>query len=853
MLLCFRLPQSRFPSTRKIPMHTASSRHARAWRRRLPLAAALLLASVSCGDRPTGPAAVERVDVTAPAASVPAGDTLTLSAVARDGDGNALAGRGITWSSDNPAVLKVDGAGRASGESPGTATVTAQSEGKIGTLTITVTGARVTSIVLARDTATLVAGTTLQLNANTRDRFGSTLAGRAVAWASSAQGVAQVDAAGKVTAVGPGTAVITASSEGATAQATVTVLPAPIASLTIAPDTATLVVGATLPLAITARDAAGNVLPGREETLVSSSGAVATLAGSTVHAVAPGTATITATAEGKTATATITVVPVPIATLAFVPDSVGILVGGQAQLRLVARDAAGNELPGRPATVENGNPAVVSLTPELLATGLAPGVAVLTATAEGKTATAKIVVSPVPVATVVVSPDSARLVAGATVDLSAAAYDANGNLLTGRGVSWFSDNPAVASVTATGVVTAVSAGVADVYATVEGKTDAARITVVVPPDTTEPTLNGLTTTPGAVDVSFGPQTVTVRAAVADAGSGVAMVGGSFRSPSGAQGTPALSSSQPVSGTRASGVFEISFPIPAAAEAGDWTLGLVVHDMAGNVLPLTSAELQARGLPYRVAVASGTPDNTAPTLTGLVIEPASVDVSTSSGAFVVRVTATDAGAGLGLVGASFRSPSGTQNTPAHGSSTLVSGTRANGTVEIGFSIPARAEGGNWTLLLTLRDQVGNLRVYQAADLQAGGFPSFVQVVSPIADTSPPSLHGVTITPLAVNVASGPATVTVRADVSDAGVGVGQVDGYFQSPSGAQRTAVMSSFTPVSGTRASGSFEVSWSIPAGAEPGDWKLQLTVRDQVGNMVSLSPAQLEALGFPNKVTVSN
>jgi hypothetical protein len=464
-----------------------------------------------------------------------------------------------------------------------------------------------------------------------------------------------------------------------------------------------------------------------------------------------------------------------------------------------------------------------------------------------------VVVSPAPVASVRISPDSARIERGGTVDLSAAAFDAQGNVLTGRPVSWSSDNPSVATVSATGLVTGVGAGVTEVYATSEGRVDAARITVTIPADTEAPTLSDVTITPGAVDVSFQAATVIVRATVADAGTGVSTVDGAIRSPSGVQSTGSHSSFMPVSGTRASGTFEIAFTIPLSAQAGDWKLLLNVRDGLGNTLSLGPDQLQARGLPNTVAVTSGAADATAPALTGLVIDPASVDVSSQAKEFVIRVAATDAGSGVQSVSGTFRSPSGTQSTGSQTGFTPVSGTRNDGVFEVRFTVQAFAEGGSWTPLIVLRDQLGNVRVYEAPQLQAAGLPTSVQVVSPNADVTAPTLHGVTITPSAVNVGSGAKTVTVRGDVSDAGVGVAQIDGYFQSPSGAQRTGAMSGFTPVSGTRANGAFEVSWTIPAGAETGEWKLQLTVRDQVGNLISLSPEQLAARGFVNSVTVSN
>ena len=85
--------------------------------------------------------------------------------------------------------------------------------------------ARVT-VTLAN--TTLATGQTTQATAVTADSFGAALTGRAVTWSSSAVAVATVSTSGLVTAVAPGSASITATSEGKTGFATVTVVsPAP--------------------------------------------------------------------------------------------------------------------------------------------------------------------------------------------------------------------------------------------------------------------------------------------------------------------------------------------------------------------------------------------------------------------------------------------------------------------------------------------------------------------------------------------------------------------------------------------------------------------------------------------------
>lgn len=67
-----------------------------------------------------------------------------------------------------------------------------------------------------------------------------------------------------------------------------------------------------------------------------------------------------------------------------------------------------------------------------------------------------------------------------TVQLSAMTNDASGNALSGRAIAWTTDAAAVASVSASGLVTAVAPGTATVTATSEGKVGTAVVTVQHP-------------------------------------------------------------------------------------------------------------------------------------------------------------------------------------------------------------------------------------------------------------------------------------------------------------------------------------------------------------------------------------
>ena len=93
---------------------------------------------------------------------------------------------------------------------------------------------------------------------------------------------------------------------------------------------------------------------------------------------------------------------------------------------------------------------------------------------------------PAPVASVTVSPAPASVPVGQTVPLTATPKDSLGNPLSGRVVTWASNAPSLASVSATGLVTGGAAGLATITATSGGKSGTAAITVTAPPPPSGP-------------------------------------------------------------------------------------------------------------------------------------------------------------------------------------------------------------------------------------------------------------------------------------------------------------------------------------------------------------------------------
>ena len=191
----------------------------------------------------------------------------------------------------------------------------------------------VASVAVTPSDVTLIVGSTQQLTATTKDAQSATLTDRAVSWTSTNGAVATVSNSGLVSSIAPGTAQIRATSEGVTGTANFTVMPVPVASVTVTAPSATMLVGEAQQAVATARDVAGNVLTGRTIAWSSSNPAAATVdAAGRVTANAPGGASIIATVELQSGSTTVTVVlPAPsistITPATLVPGATATITG----------------------------------------------------------------------------------------------------------------------------------------------------------------------------------------------------------------------------------------------------------------------------------------------------------------------------------------------------------------------------------------------------------------------------------------------------------------------------------------------------------------------------------------------
>ncbi|MCO4099182.1 MAG: Ig domain-containing protein [Gemmatimonas sp.] len=397
--------------------------------------AAMTLTVVACGGggdaggaSVSAPAAVGSVNVTLANAQLQVGAQQTAAAEVRSTTSAVLTGRAITWASSNSGVAAVSDGGVITGVAPGTVSITATTEGKVGTASLTVVLAPVNAITVSAPATTLVTDRALQTTAVLRDERGATLSGRTVSWSSSAPTVATVNDAGLVTGVSAGSATISASSEGRSGTLVFTVVPPPVNSVSIALSQSIIPQGSTAAATVQLRDDRNVALTGRAVTFTSSDATVASVSNvGVITALAVGTTTITAASEGRSASATLSVIQAPVASVLVTLPQTSVLPGNTVQAQALLRDAGGRTLTGRAVTYASSNPAVAGVNSTGLITAIAPGEAVISATSQGQTGQAALQVV-VPVASVVFN-GSTRVKVGDSYSYTVTARAADGTVL----------------------------------------------------------------------------------------------------------------------------------------------------------------------------------------------------------------------------------------------------------------------------------------------------------------------------------------------------------------------------------------------------------------------------------------
>jgi trimeric autotransporter adhesin len=367
----------------------------------------------------------------------------------------------LRWRSTDPTIASVTQTGIITAVGVGSTTITALADAD------TMLRRSVTTVVTPIVTGVTIAPTDVQLAPSQSRQLDATVQGDAginpaVRWSSSNSAIVNVSTQGLVTAIALGSATITATSvqDGArSASITVSVARQPI-TVAVTPATASVGVGGTTTFTATVTaDASANT----SVTWQSSNPAVASINRTTgvVTGVAIGSATITATSvedNNRTASATVTVSS---RALTLRPDTVRVM---RTQTTAITAELVIDAGFARTLQWRSSNPAIATVSPTGVVTGVAAGTALITAWADADTTvrrTIPAIIAPL-IGTFTVSPTSAQLQPNQTLQVTAT-LTADPGINTG--VRWASSNAAIASVSANGLITAAALGSATITAT----------------------------------------------------------------------------------------------------------------------------------------------------------------------------------------------------------------------------------------------------------------------------------------------------------------------------------------------------------------------------------------------------
>jgi uncharacterized protein YjdB len=446
------------------------------------------------------PPRADEIDIAPADEPLRVGDEIRLEATARDKRGWPVA-RPVTWRSDDSTVAEVTPHGSIAGHAPGTVRLFCALDDAEASIVLPVLPPKVAVVLLGEAPSTVAVGGTFLLSATALDRRNQPLVRRGILWTSSEAAVALVTAEGWVAALRPGTVVLTASCEGASASMHVTVtersaLPAPAP----APSRAEPVLRrrsrrsrrrrlAALALASLAIGGGAwgwmrFAQPAERETASVAAGPVAAAEPD------PDATLVSAPADSvgrTTAGAAVTAAPAgpsgpKVASVAILTPP-ALRVGDSLALRAVAFGPTGDTLAGVPVRWRSDDSAIAQVDLHSgVVRAVAPGTVAIRARGGRRSASAEVTVLPAAVATVQIL--GARLMAvRETLALRIRAVDSWGQEIDGQLVTWTSADSSVATVEpSSGVVIARTPGLTHVIAAVEGASARVPLTVVPRPE-----------------------------------------------------------------------------------------------------------------------------------------------------------------------------------------------------------------------------------------------------------------------------------------------------------------------------------------------------------------------------------
>lgn len=296
--------------------------------------------------------------------------------------------------------------------------------------------------------------------------------GKTVTWSSSDTKVATVSKDGKVTAMAPGTAKITASVDGKTAVCTVNVT-ATLKGISLNKSELNLKKGQSEKLVVSYDPA--DTTDKKDVVWASSDTSVVSVAADgTVNALKGGTAEITAKVSDKTAVCKVTVKEIHLNEISLSKAETTIAKGETETLKVIYNPEDTTD--DKTVIWSSSNPEIASVKDGVV-TAIKAGTTEITAKVGDKTAVCKVTVN-IPLESITISPSEMRLESGETKSFKVT-YNPE-DTTDDKTIRWNVEDNTIASVDENGNVTGLKGGVTTVSATsANGLTVSAQVKVLI--------------------------------------------------------------------------------------------------------------------------------------------------------------------------------------------------------------------------------------------------------------------------------------------------------------------------------------------------------------------------------------
>lgn len=414
----------------------------------------------------------------------------------------------VAWS--EPGGLgSVDSVGEFSGTTPGTTHVWASYGGFTDSARVIVLPGSLDSIYVTPNPDTVTADSTRQFYAFGLDQYGNPVS-ITHTWHVIPASIGVVNGSGLFTPTRVGSGIVRAQVGPIKGDASVTVVPGAVKTVTIIPDSLNAFPGDTVSFAATAFDTIGTPLDTSLGNWSTLSGFGVSLGGGSIHAISSGLEQVVFEMDGQADTASLTIFTVVLDSIRVAPDSASITADSTCTFSATGYYSDASNGPIIPTWSAVGGVGSVNtggvFTPSAIGSGY-----VLAVSGSHRDSSA-IQVTPGVLDSIAIAPDSASVVPSDTVSFSYSGYDRFGTPLVTSSPTW-SALDGNASSLGGGDYRGLFAGSERVVCTIGSISDTASLTVL------PAVLDSITISPTSISISADTsQTFTATGHYSDASS-----------------------------------------------------------------------------------------------------------------------------------------------------------------------------------------------------------------------------------------------------------------------------------------------------------------------------------------------